>query len=110
MNIVPCLFLHRYVSFTKRAARVSRTRVISTIEKHSSLPLDWNGLLLFQTPLLPPSVSFPWNLVQRETFPPKGASPIREQGSILCIENRSGENASWAGGALGKTPLKGSVS
>jgi hypothetical protein len=45
MNIVPCLFLHRYVSFTKRAARVSRTRVISTIEKHSSLPLDWNGLV-----------------------------------------------------------------
>src|SRR6266581_2255425 len=47
---------------------------------------------------------------QQETFPPRRVYLIQQQGSTPCTENRSGENAYWAGGAATKTPLKGSGS
>ncbi len=47
---------------------------------------------------------------QQETFPPRRVYLIQQQGSTPCTENRSGENAYWAGGAATKAPLKGSGS
>jgi hypothetical protein len=38
-------------------------------------------------------------------FLKRGMSPIRQQGSRPCTESKSGENASWAGGAPTRTPL-----
>jgi hypothetical protein len=54
--------------------------------------------------------SFPWTIVQRESFLPRGASPIQQQGSIPCTESKRGENAFWAGGIPRKTPLRESGS
>ena len=44
------------------------------------------------------------------TLPQRGAFPIRQKDSRSCIESKSGENASWAGGVLTKTPLRESGS
>src|SRR5260370_6080617 len=67
-------------------------------------------LLSFHPSLLSPSTSFPWNRVPRERFRPRGASPVRQQGSTRCTESRSGEIASWAGDTPTMTPLKESGS
>ena len=39
-------------------------------------------------PLLLPFASFPLNVVQQETFPSRGAFPVRQPGSIPCTESR----------------------
>ena len=65
---------------------------------------------LFQTHLLHPSESFPWNIVRWETSMLRGAYPIQQQVSTPCTMSRSGENASWAGDVLRRTPLEESGS
>jgi hypothetical protein len=68
------------------------------------------ALHMFHTHLLLPFASFPFNVVQKGTFPSRGAFPVRQPSSIPCTESRKRENASWAGDVPGKAPLKESGS